>query len=121
MWDPQSDPLGNALKGRARDFRFNLAAEGLQSPIGPLPDPQWDGFFQAVNESAGGKRVRYAQDTNDDTNETYANPAAYQGLDKGLNSGTPFDMQPMGPSEQLGTLSVGDLTRRKHLALKGIR
>lgn len=59
MFDPRTDPLGIAVQGRARaeDFQDQLQHP---NPIGPLKDPRWEGFFQAVNESAGGKPVDYA-------------------------------------------------------------
>jgi hypothetical protein len=62
MFDPQSDPLGLGLKARARARRQSLQtlqpqAAGYMS--GPLPDENWDAFFQAVSESAGGKPVNF--------------------------------------------------------------
>lgn len=60
-FDPSTDPLGLDLQQRARANRFQYA---LQNPMaasaGPLPDPHWDAFFQAVNEAGGGRPVDYA-------------------------------------------------------------
>jgi hypothetical protein len=55
-FDPNTDPLGIALKGRARDARqaqMTNDPSGQQFMSGPLPDPNWDAWFQAVQESAG--------------------------------------------------------------------
>ena len=44
-FDPSTDPLGIGLKQRA-------AVNQQPYPgFGPLPDPQWEGFFQAMNEA----------------------------------------------------------------------
>jgi hypothetical protein len=94
MFDPQSDPLGLGLQARARENRFRLAAAGRLSPIGPLPDPQWEGFFQAVSEANPGKRVQYGQDNPEGTDLTNA------------QSGDPNML-----SRQLGTLSLSALRR----------
>lgn len=60
-FDPASDPLGIALQGRARDARQQQQLADPQSmTMGPLPDPQWDGFFQAVHESNGGAPTTFA-------------------------------------------------------------
>lgn len=57
MFDPTTDPLGLGLQARARDRRWQDVVKGNVNPIGPLPDPQWDAFFQAVKESNPGKRM----------------------------------------------------------------
>lgn len=93
MFDPQSDPLGIGVMSRARENRFKLAAKGLAPAIGPLPDPQWEGFFQAIAEAHPGKTVRYGQDNPEGTDLT--NP-----------SGNPAML-----SRQLGTLSLSSLRR----------
>lgn len=36
-----------------RDHPMSMSA-------GPLPDPRWDAYFQAVSEAAGGRPVTYA-------------------------------------------------------------
>lgn len=53
IFDSATDPLGIALKSRASQSRQNYALnEGWGHPMfGPLPDPQWDGFFQSLAES----------------------------------------------------------------------
>lgn len=48
-WLRNTDPLGIALKQRARDTRADLNPTGLGS-MGPLMDPMWDGFMQAMSE-----------------------------------------------------------------------
>lgn len=46
------DPLGIALKDRAQQQRFAYqTGEGWGIPqLGPLPDPAWQGLFQALSE-----------------------------------------------------------------------
>lgn len=70
----QDDSLGIALKDRARQRRVGQRNIQPASPFGPLPDPRWDAYFQALDE-AGVDRVT------DDT----AAPRQYQG------SRDPFD------------------------------
>lgn len=66
MFDPNEDPLGLGLKARARERRW---AESVMNPgaqafmSGPLPDQDWDAFFQAVEESNPGKAVNFAGGT----------------------------------------------------------
>jgi hypothetical protein len=51
--DLSNDPLGIGLITRAQDRRRNYAmGEGFGNGGfgGPLPDPAWDGFFQALSE-----------------------------------------------------------------------
>lgn len=74
-FDPVTDPLGISLKERARQQRqlregvgalqrgqreLQAPGMGLYGPLhsslgtplsGPIPDPQWEGFFQALNEA----------------------------------------------------------------------
>ncbi len=55
------DPLGIAVMQRAKQNRLQYEMahpESMQS--GPLPDPRWDGYFQAVDEAAGGRPVDFA-------------------------------------------------------------
>lgn len=48
-FDPSTDPLGIGLQQRA-------AANRQPYPgFGPLPDPQWEGYFQAMNEAGVNK------------------------------------------------------------------
>jgi|ERR1035437_3667423 hypothetical protein len=44
-FDPSTDPLGIGLKQRA------VANQQPYQGFGPLPDPQWQGYFQAINEA----------------------------------------------------------------------
>lgn len=44
------DPLGVALQGRAREERINAQMAGQTPMFGPLPNPQWEGYFQALQE-----------------------------------------------------------------------
>lgn len=61
MFNPQDDPLGLGLKARAREHRWaDMMANPQSQLMGPLPDEQWDAFFQAVRESGGGKPVSFA-------------------------------------------------------------
>lgn len=45
------DPLGIAVQGRAQQARQAQHLQDWGHPtFGPLPDPKWDGFFQAMGE-----------------------------------------------------------------------
>lgn len=45
------DPLGIAVQGRAQQARQAQHLKDWGHPtFGPLPDPKWDGFFQAMGE-----------------------------------------------------------------------
>lgn len=45
------DPLGIAVQGRAQAARQKQHLDDWGHPtFGPLPDPKWDGFFQAMGE-----------------------------------------------------------------------
>ncbi len=46
-----NDPLGLGVKGRARENRLKLSLQGLQAIGGPLPDPNWEGFLQSLEEN----------------------------------------------------------------------
>lgn len=111
-FNPQDDPLGLAVSGRARERRIANQMTGKTSTIGPLPNPQWDAFFQAADEAAGPRHVRFGQDTD---------YVPLQQSADALNTGTPFEMTPMRPSNQLGmappartldALSLRSLKRR---------
>lgn len=66
-FDPATDPLGIALQGRARDARQQQElANPKMMTAGPLPDPQWEGFFQAVHEAGDGRPTTYAGSTGED-------------------------------------------------------
>lgn len=60
-FDASTDPLGIAVQQRARDRRIaDMTANPMAHVLGPLPDPRWEGYFQAVDETAGGKPVDFA-------------------------------------------------------------
>lgn len=59
MFDATDDPLGIAVQQRAREQRWQRMLAGQQPSMGPLPDPRWEGFFQAVSEAGGERPVRY--------------------------------------------------------------
>lgn len=45
------DPLGIAVQGRAQAARQTQHLQDWGHPsFGPLPDPKWDGLFQAMGE-----------------------------------------------------------------------
>ena len=48
-FDPSTDPLGIGLQQRAATNRQPYPG------FGPLPDPQWEGFFQAADEAGVSK------------------------------------------------------------------
>lgn len=82
MFSPTTDPLGINVQARARAARFQQAANGMQSPIGPLPDPQWDGYFQAVDEAADGKPVQFAGSAGPDLGYDTNNGTVGSGLEQ---------------------------------------
>jgi len=71
-FDPATDPLGVALMARARQQDFTNTVNDIQSDygptgsplaaaaheFGPLPDQNWEGFWQAMQESSGGRPTR---------------------------------------------------------------
>jgi len=100
MFNPQDDPLGLGLQSRAREHRWLDTIGGNTSPLGPLPDPMWDSYFQAVAEAAHGRPVKFAQESpisNDYMNDpdNYANNRAVLGF-----------TQQNAPSRQLGTAGI---------------
>jgi hypothetical protein len=63
MFDPSQGSVLDQLAGlqaQARQKRFADAVANPSSQMGPLPDPKWDAYFQAVNEAGGGKPVKFA-------------------------------------------------------------
>ena len=61
MFNPQDDPLGLGLQSRARAHRWaDSIANPMSQTLGPLPDPMWDAYFQAVAEAAKGKKINFA-------------------------------------------------------------
>lgn len=72
MFDPQQDPLGLGLQARARARRQSLQTLHPSDPAfmsGPLPDQNWDAFFQAVGEANPGKSTSFAGGTAPDSNQ----------------------------------------------------
>lgn len=52
QFDPSSDPSGIALQQRAQARRqVDMNENPYAHMMGPLPDPQWDGYFQALGEA----------------------------------------------------------------------
>lgn len=100
MFNPEDDPLGLALQSRAREHRWLDRINGNTNPIGPLPDPMWDSYFQAVAEAAHGKPVRYGQES-PVSNDTMNDPEVYANNRKILG----FEQQ-NAPSSQLGTAGI---------------
>lgn len=94
MFDPQADPLGIAVQQRAQQQRWQNIYKGLNPVTGPLPDPQWEGYFQATQEAAGDKPVKWG-------NGSPASADPYHGMDP--NSPTPLSVQALMQSHQLGT------------------
>ncbi len=56
-----NDPLGQLinLQAKARQRRFSEAVANPMSQTGPLPDPQWDAYFEAVDEANPGKTTKF--------------------------------------------------------------
>lgn len=44
------DPLGLDVKGRAREKRLAASLQGLIPVGGPLPDPNWEGYLQSLDD-----------------------------------------------------------------------
>lgn len=49
-YSPHEDPLGVGLKSRAKQSRWRNRDQTRGRNLGPLSDPQWDAFFQAMDE-----------------------------------------------------------------------
>lgn len=97
-FQPPDDPLGIAVQGRAREKRLaqQLSGLGPSIPVGPLPDPKWAGYFEAIDEATPrGKRLAFSQDTS----SVPLDPA--DSVDA-MNAASPYEMKPMAPSNQLG-------------------
>lgn len=58
VWSPQTDPLGLNLQQEASAKRWQDAVNGLTNPFGPLPDPRWDSWFQAIKDKNPGKNIK---------------------------------------------------------------
>ena len=61
-FNPVNDPLGQliALQQQAQQKRFGAAVADPSTQAGPLPDPNWDAYFGAVNEAGGGMPTNFA-------------------------------------------------------------
>lgn len=46
----QEDPLGIGVQQRGMQHAMYAGISGQRAPGGPLPDPQWEGLFQALAE-----------------------------------------------------------------------
>jgi hypothetical protein len=78
MFNPQDDPLGLGLQSRARAHRWaDSVANPMSQTLGPLPDPMWDSYFQAVAEAAKGKKINFAGGTapNETFDESFQDPS----------------------------------------------
>lgn len=98
MWDQQSDPLAIGLQSRARQKRldyYNGAGFGHMGTV--LPDPKWDGFFQAMDEAG----VSNLADSSVGIKKGMWSPGAPQGgtYDPRYQSSA---VDAMSPSRQLG-------------------
>src|ERR1035437_5530101 len=60
-FNPVNDPLGQliGLQQQAQQKRFAAAVANPATQTGPLPDPNWDAYFGAVNDSGAGKSVNF--------------------------------------------------------------
>lgn len=92
------DPLGLGVKGRAREQRLAASLQGLLPVGGPLADPNWEGFFQATDEAAGGKPIKFAYGGGQ-RDDLSRDPEAVASQINGMPSAETFN----GPSSQLGT------------------
>src|ERR1035437_2611519 len=61
-FNPVNDPLGQliGLQQQAQQKRFAAAVANPATQAGPLPDPNWDAYFGAVNEAGGGMPTNFA-------------------------------------------------------------
>lgn len=49
----QADPLGVGVQTRGMQHALQASIDGDRGIGGPLPDPQWEGFYQAIGEHGG--------------------------------------------------------------------
>ena len=57
-----NDPLGQLinLQAQVRQRRFaDAVANPATQTTGPLPDPQWDAYFEAVDQANPGKKTTF--------------------------------------------------------------
>ena len=89
-FNPVNDPLGQliALQQQAQEKRFGAAVDNPSTQVGPLPDPNWDAYFGAVNNAADGKPVNFAgssgPDLGYDTNNGTTGPGTEQYGPRGM-------------------------------------
>ena len=121
-----SDPVGIGVKQRAHDAR--VAATMLQqsqdenNPLaqaahttGPLPDPNWDAWFQSMQEGASGKPVSFKQGPSFGSVDPYeATPNGQYG--DVTQTASSLDT----PSNQLGTDAPGSYQDRYRQAVRGL-
>lgn len=108
MWDATSDPLGNDLQQRATAKRLQTTLDSFKDPlhpqIGPLPDMNWDKYFEATDEASGGKPVSYAYSPGaNGAPDTTRDPT--WGAE--VEAGSPNTNVPLMKSNQLGTALDG--------------
>lgn len=61
VFDPNTDPLGVGLMARARQHQFeDTVANPMNHVVGPLPDPKWDAYFEALRGVVQGRNVKIA-------------------------------------------------------------
>lgn len=87
-FDSSTDPLGISLMQRAQanqqagaqaqtatDYGSNnVLAQGVHM-MGPLPDPRWEGFLQALTDAGGGAPMKLrGQIGNDPSNDVTMDP-----------------------------------------------
>lgn len=101
------DPLGIALQDRAMQQRQAQHLDEMEGDInhrmigGPLPDPRWEGLFQAMNER-GIRRASLGGGTAALGSTAY--PAFQQAADESSNNiATPFRGRSLDQRADLGT------------------
>lgn len=95
----EEDPLGLAVKGRAREKRISASLQGLNQFGGPLVDPNWDGFFQAAQEQGGGKQPKFGYESQP-ADDLSRDPESVASQMHAMPMAAPH---PYTPSSQLGT------------------
>lgn len=111
-FDPTTDPLGIAVQGRARQARFQQAVHGV-APQGPLPDPRWDGYFQAAGEAGGGRNVSFDPSGSGLANDVRPDHGMVSGPLGYFGAGT-GGQQPTGGDERLQHALAGLKTKGLH-------
>ena len=77
QFDPATDPLGIGVQSRGMDsrFQYNIDHPG-SSLFGPLPDPRWEGFFQALKE-AGVENLVGPEDKPGESHQLRGTPTSF--------------------------------------------